>query len=59
MANSLASIVRGLLSLSMFSDEMDPDMAEVLQRTTVDVNDVTLKIGLELDPESVVSALED
>ena len=59
MANSLASIVRGLLSLSMFSDEMDPDMAEVLQRTTVDVDDVTLKVGLELDPESVVSALED
>ena len=59
MANSLASIVRGLLSLSMFSDEMDPDMAKVLQRTTVDVDDVTLKVGLELDPESVVSALED
>ena len=59
MANSLASIVRGLLSLSMFSDDMDPDMAKVLQRTTVDVDDVTLKVGLELDPESVVSALED
>jgi hypothetical protein len=59
MANSLASIVRGLLSLSMFSDEMDPDMAEVLQHTTVDVDDATLKVGLELDPESVVSALED
>ena len=59
MANSLASIVRGLLSLSMFSDEMDPDMAEVLQGTTVDVDDATLRIGLELDPESVVSALED
>ncbi|MBT8082854.1 MAG: hypothetical protein KJP08_04465 [Gammaproteobacteria bacterium] len=59
MANSLASIVRGLVSLSMFSDDMDPDMAEVLQGTTVDVDDATLRVGLELDPESVVSALED
>ncbi len=59
MANSLASIVRGLVSLSMFSDDLDPDMAAVLQRTTVDVEDVMLRIGLELDPESVVSALED
>ena len=43
----------------MFSDEMDPDMAEVLQRTTVNVDDATLTVGLVLDPESVVSALED
>ena len=59
MANSLASIVRGLVSLTMFSDDMDPEVAQVLQGTTVDVDDATLKVALQLEPESVVSALEN
>jgi len=59
MANSLASIIRGLISLQAFNDEMDPDVASVLQSTSVDVAGSTLKIALSLAPEMVVSALED
>jgi len=59
MANSLASIVRGLISLQAFNDDIEPEIAAVLQSTKVDVAGSTLKISLELDPDTVVSALED
>ncbi len=59
MAESLASIVRGLISLAMFSEDMDPDVAEFLKGTTVDVNGSSLNIRLALDPESVIVALDD
>ncbi len=59
MAESLASIVRGLISLAMFSEDMDPEVAEFLKGTTVDVDGSSLSIKLALDPESVVVALDD
>lgn len=59
MANSLASIVRGLISLQAFNDEMDAEVAAVLQSTKVDVSGSTLKLSLSLNPDTVVSALED
>jgi hypothetical protein len=57
MADSLASIVRGLISLQIFNDELDPDFAEVLQKTSVDVDDTTLVVKVMLDPRKVVEAL--
>ena len=59
MADSMASIVRGLISLQAFNDDMDPEVASVLQSTKVDVADSTLQISLALDPDTVVSALEN
>jgi hypothetical protein len=59
MAESLASIVRGLISLAMFSEDMDPEVAEFLKGTTVAVDGSALKIKLALDPESVVVALDN
>jgi hypothetical protein len=59
MANSLASVVRGLIGLTAFSDEMDENVAAILQSTTVDVAGSVLKLSLSLDPDTVVSALED
>ena len=59
MANSLASIVRGLISLTAFSEDMEPEVASVLQSTIVDVTDNTLKINLKLDPDTVVAALDN
>lgn len=58
MADSLASIVRGLISLQIFNDDMDPEVAAFLQNTSVDVEDNTLKISVALDPELVVAAIE-
>jgi hypothetical protein len=58
MAESLASIVRGLISLQVFNDDMDPDIANFLQNTSVDVSDKKLTISVALDPEVVVAAIE-
>lgn len=58
MANSLASIVRGLISLQIFNDDMDPEIAQFLQNTSVDVDDNKLTISVALDPEAVVAAIE-
>lgn len=57
MADSLASIIRGLISLQIFNDELDPEFAEFLQNTTVDVQDNTLKVTVALDPEIIVAAI--
>ena len=59
MAESLASIVRGLISLAMCAEDTDPEVAEFLKGTTVDVDGSSLNIRLALDPESVVVALDD
>jgi len=58
MANSLASIVRGLISLQIFNDDLDPEVASFLQNTSVEVDDKTLKLKVALDPEFVVAALD-
>ncbi len=58
MAESLASIVRGLISLQVFNDDMDPEVANFLQNTKVDVSDTKLTINVALDPETVVAAIE-
>ena len=54
MANAMASIARGLISLQAFNDELDPELSTILQSTSVDVIDNTLKIALALDPAVVV-----
>ena len=59
MAESLASIVRGLISLTLFSDDMDPDVSEFLQGTSVDVDGSKLKISVSVDPEMLVAVLDD
>lgn len=59
MAESLASIVRGLISLTMFSDDIDPDVSEFLQGTSVDVDGSKLKISVSVDPEMLIAALDD
>jgi len=58
VADSLASIVRGLISLQIFNDDMDPEIASFLQNTSVDVDDRTLKLKVALDPELVVATLD-
>jgi len=58
MADSLASIVRGLISLQIFNDDMDPEVAEFLQNMKVEVEGNTLKVTVALDPEVMVAAIE-
>lgn len=58
MAESLASIVRGLISLQVFNSDTDPDLASFLQNTKVEVDDTRLTINVALDPEKVVAAID-
>lgn len=59
MAQSLASVARGLIALGALSDDVEPDAAEVLRSARVDVEDNALKLRITLSPEIIVSALED
>jgi hypothetical protein len=59
MADSMASIVRGLIALGMFSDDMEPEVAEFLRSTKVDVDDKVLKVSVTLSPEVLTSALDE
>ena len=58
MANSLASIVRGLISLQVFNDDLDPEISEFLRNLTVNVDDRTLVVKVALDPKLVVETLQ-
>jgi len=58
LATSLASIVRGLISLQAFNDELDSELAEFLQNTTVEVNGATLTVKLAMDPQVMVDAID-
>ncbi len=59
MAESLASVARGLISLVMFDDDMDPEVAAALQATRVEAKGNNLSISVALDPELVVQTLGD
>lgn len=58
MAESLASIARGLISLQIFNDDLDPDVSDFLQNTSVDVDGTSLRLRVALDPEVVVAAID-
>lgn len=59
MAQSLASVVRGLISLVSFSDDMDAEAIAVLQGTRVDTKGNNLTISLAVDSELLVTTLND
>lgn len=59
MAESLASVVRGLVSLMAFSDEMDEETVAVLQGTKVEASGNNLSISLAIAPDLVVRTLSE
>lgn len=58
MADSLASIVRGLISLQIFNDDLDPGIASLLQNTRVDTDGTALTIKISMDPEAVMGFID-
>jgi hypothetical protein len=58
VANSLASIVRGLISLQVFNDDLDPALSAVLQSTTVSVSGMSLSVKLALDPAIELTVID-
>ncbi len=59
MAESLASVVRGLISLAAFNDEMEPEAIAMLQGTKVEAKGNSLSISLAIDPELAVRTLSE
>ncbi len=59
MAESLASIVRGLIAMAAFSGEMEPEVTEFLQNTKVKVVGNQLKVSVTLSPEVILMALDE
>jgi hypothetical protein len=59
MAESLASVVRGLISLMAFSDEMDAEAIAMLQGTKVEAEGNSLSISLAVDPDLMVRTISD
>lgn len=59
MAESLAGVMRGLISLMAFNDDMDPEIIALIQGTRIEAVGRNLNISLALDPDLVVSTLSD
>ena len=59
MAESLASVVRGLISLASFNEEMEPEAIAMLQGTKVKASGNSLSISLAIDPELAVRTLSE
>ncbi len=59
MAESLASVVRGLISLMAFNDEMDAEAVAMLQGTKVEADGNSLSISLAIDPDLVLKTISE
>ena len=59
MAASIGSIVNGLISLQAFNSELGPELQSLIQNTRVKVKDNVLSVSTVIDPELVVSVLND
>ena len=59
MAESLASVVRGLISLMAFNDDIDAETVAMLQGTKVEAKGNSLSISLAVDPDLVVKTISD
>lgn len=58
VANSLASIVRGLIGLQALSGEVDPELSRLLNNTNVAVDGSVLTVKIAVDPEVLVKAID-
>ena len=59
VTQSLGNIVNGLIALQAFNSDLDPEVLSLLQNTKVEAVDNVLSISTVLDPDSVLSVLED
>jgi hypothetical protein len=57
MANSLAGVFRGLISLASLSGDMDDAALGVIKSTKVEAEGTSLTLSLDLDPEMLVATL--
>ncbi len=59
MAEAIGGIVNGLIALQAFNSELGPEIQSLIRNTKVEVNDAILSINTVIDPDLVVSVLND
>jgi len=59
MAEGIGNIVNGLLALQMFSTDIPAEFRDILKNTNVNVDDSTLSISIVVDPDVIISVLDD
>lgn len=59
MAQAIGGIINGLISLQAFNSELDPEIQGLIRNTKIEVNDNILSINTVIDPDMVVTMLED
>lgn len=59
MASAIGAIVNGLISLQAFNSELGPEIQDLIRNTRVEVNENTLSINTVIDPDIVVTVLND
>ena len=59
MASAIGGIVNGLISLQAFNSELEPELQDLIRNTRVEVNGNTLSINTVIDPDIVVTVLND
>ena len=59
MAEAIGGIVNGLIALQAFNSELGPEIQSLIQNTKVVVNDAILSINTVIDPDMIVSMLDD
>lgn len=59
MARAIGGIINGLIALQAFNSELGPEIQGLIQNTRVEVKDNMLSINTVIDPDLVVSVLDD
>jgi hypothetical protein len=59
MASAIGGIVNGLISLQAFNSELEPELQDLIRNTRVEVNENTLSINTVIDPDIVLTVLND
>ena len=59
MASAIGGIANGLIAMQAFNADLDPKLQEIISNTKIEVNDNVLSVNTVVEPELVVSILED
>lgn len=59
MAEAIGGIVNGLIALQAFNSELGPELQSLIRNTRIDVTENILSINMVIDPELVVTVLDD
>jgi hypothetical protein len=59
MAQSVGGIINGLIGLQAFNSELDPELRQLIENTKVSVEENVLTVSTIIDPELVVTVLDN